>query len=267
MENVYRGSWKRGLCEGYGMLEVNGGGCYDGEWVNNQKHGRGTFVYRNGKRVSGDPLFVNGHMLREGIIDELRKKFEVPSSGKRKGSIASKSKMKLTKLDLKRESSSKSQSKHKQGDLLGDQSVIVTDEKVNEIKQNSGTVTDFSYHINQWKNFKLSEEMIKNANQDSKDYILLKHSNIRANYEETSLICAISNHVTFIHRVYVKYATMACKEDPDYEAALARIFLWQLLRDCGIHKIKSLVELDEIFGKRSFIAFLGQIYIQDRERK
>ena len=46
-------------------LYVVGWGSYEGDWVNDKKHGRGIFTWADGDRYEGD--YLNGKMNGRGI--------------------------------------------------------------------------------------------------------------------------------------------------------------------------------------------------------
>ena len=51
-EAAYRGQWKDGKCHGKGEMSYFSGSKFTGDWVEYQRHGRGTYTWAGGKHVS-----------------------------------------------------------------------------------------------------------------------------------------------------------------------------------------------------------------------
>lgn len=51
--DLYKGLWKKGLCEGYGVYEFANGDVYKGNWKIGKMEGRGTYTYKNGDKYIG----------------------------------------------------------------------------------------------------------------------------------------------------------------------------------------------------------------------
>lgn len=51
--DVYKGLWKKGLCDGYGVYDFVNGDVYKGNFKEGKMDGRGTYVYSNGDKYIG----------------------------------------------------------------------------------------------------------------------------------------------------------------------------------------------------------------------
>ena len=49
---VYKGEWKRGVKEGYGIEE--GPDTYEGQWLDNVKCGTGKIIFEDGSKYQGE---------------------------------------------------------------------------------------------------------------------------------------------------------------------------------------------------------------------
>jgi hypothetical protein len=62
----YRGSWRKGLFNGYGVLEYKSGGVYEGNFRLGAKHGFGIFNSASGFQYAGD--WANGNQTGSAKI-------------------------------------------------------------------------------------------------------------------------------------------------------------------------------------------------------
>lgn len=51
--DLFNGSWKKGLPNGYGVYEFTNGDVYKGAWDDGLMDGRGTYTYNNGDKYIG----------------------------------------------------------------------------------------------------------------------------------------------------------------------------------------------------------------------
>lgn len=51
--DLFNGSWRKGLPNGYGVYEFTSGDVYKGAWKNGLMEGRGTYTYKNGDKYVG----------------------------------------------------------------------------------------------------------------------------------------------------------------------------------------------------------------------
>uniref|UniRef100_A0A668ALE6 Radial spoke head 10 homolog B n=1 Tax=Myripristis murdjan TaxID=586833 RepID=A0A668ALE6_9TELE len=63
--NEYRGNFVQGQRHGKGTFYYAGGARYDGEWKNNKKHGKGKFTHRNGHVFEGE--FADDQMVTPAL--------------------------------------------------------------------------------------------------------------------------------------------------------------------------------------------------------
>tara|TARA_R110002072_G_scaffold32623_1_gene99316 strand:+ start:326 stop:763 length:438 start_codon:yes stop_codon:yes gene_type:complete len=52
--DLFNGSWKKGLPNGYGVYEFTSGDVYKGAWKDGLMQGRGTYTYNNGDKYIGN---------------------------------------------------------------------------------------------------------------------------------------------------------------------------------------------------------------------
>lgn len=70
-------------------------------------------------------------------------------------------------------------------------------------------------------------------------------------YEECWTYNCLTFHMHRLREIYNDYATLFAKSAPKCNLAMSRLCLWQLWRDCGIHKKGlSLTEIDSYIGER-----------------
>jgi hypothetical protein len=66
--DLYFGDWQDGMMQGRGTLNIsNSGVIYEGDFVANEFHGKGTFICKNGNIYKGD--FVMGYKHGQGKVD------------------------------------------------------------------------------------------------------------------------------------------------------------------------------------------------------
>ena len=51
---IYKGEWKNGSREGFGIFNYKSGDKYLGYWKNNLKEGNGRYIYANGDIFDGN---------------------------------------------------------------------------------------------------------------------------------------------------------------------------------------------------------------------
>lgn len=51
---IYRGMFRNGQPNGYGIMNYPGGACYQGQWRNGKRHGQGVFLTTDGTRYDGE---------------------------------------------------------------------------------------------------------------------------------------------------------------------------------------------------------------------
>merc|ERR1712146_482981 len=67
---IYDGDWKNGKMEGHGAMKYLNGDKYDGEWKNFKKEGRGAMKYANGREYIGD--WKNGKRHGKGVYKDKK---------------------------------------------------------------------------------------------------------------------------------------------------------------------------------------------------
>ena len=60
----YKGGFKNGKRQGFGLFELNDGGEYSGEWKDDKINGQGKYQFSNGNVYEG--MFVEGVMQGQG---------------------------------------------------------------------------------------------------------------------------------------------------------------------------------------------------------
>lgn len=84
---------------------------------------------------------------------------------------------------------------------------------------------------------------------DSKKQEMTSESTFDGAFEETSLRNIILQYLSALKMVYNKYSEMCCNVKPKGVSVLMRLMLWQLFRDCHLHKRGySLANLDILIG-------------------
>ena len=68
-------------CTGFGTLTERDGGCYEGEFHGNRRHGKGSQVYASGDQYKGDWVAGRRHgqgVLRcsDGTVYDVRESFQ-----------------------------------------------------------------------------------------------------------------------------------------------------------------------------------------------
>jgi hypothetical protein len=66
-DNTIEGEWKRGTVNGYAFAANTNGDTYEGELVNGKFHGRGIYVFADGKKIEG--IWENGDLVQKVAID------------------------------------------------------------------------------------------------------------------------------------------------------------------------------------------------------
>jgi hypothetical protein len=61
--NCYVGDWDNGIRQGYGTFYYASGSSYEGQWLDNKKHGEGKYTLPNGKVIKG--LFQCDKLVNE----------------------------------------------------------------------------------------------------------------------------------------------------------------------------------------------------------
>ena len=71
----YRGHFKEGNMEGYGINKFEDGSVYEGYYKDGQKHGKGKYSWNNGKKFSGN--WLNNKLHGDGCYEVNGEKFFV----------------------------------------------------------------------------------------------------------------------------------------------------------------------------------------------
>ena len=84
MEKEYIGEFKNNKMDGYGVCyDCHGNVIYEGEWKNNLVHGKGIYIWEEGKRYEGEFLHGKKHgdgtfYLNNELVYEGTWKFDKP---------------------------------------------------------------------------------------------------------------------------------------------------------------------------------------------
>ncbi len=65
--NTIEGEWRRGAINGYAYAVSVNGDAYEGEFVNSKFHGRGIYIFSNGKKIEG--IWENGDLIQKTPIN------------------------------------------------------------------------------------------------------------------------------------------------------------------------------------------------------
>ncbi|CAK1603026.1 unnamed protein product [Parnassius mnemosyne] len=211
---LYRGQWMKGQRHGCGMLNLGIGAHYTGEFICNQKNGKGMLVSNNGFILRSKQLFQddnldasvpedNDNLKREHVQEPY--KFDISSNS----------------VDLYYHIQQAIKNIEKQ---QGNRLLVV-----NKFIENNKTYT-------------------KSFVPDDKEISIDHISNDLISFEISSLRKSLQYYESDLKRIYYKYCTICNTNIITFTPVLIRLYLWQIYYDCGIHeKGVTLVEIDNIF--------------------
>nr|XP_012138500.1 PREDICTED: radial spoke head 10 homolog B-like [Megachile rotundata] len=267
-EASYVGHWRNGMRHGEGELKLNavGGAKYSGFWMDNKKHGYGIIIGSNGEKFESNPLFLNdvlcsGNIENINLNNDSEDKTEVkcirvikeikPEFVEKPNELNQAPELPVLKPEqypslfyhITRLLNPESLEERPLPEPLPDKCYTCENESCTCLAANS-------------EDTKKEDENGKEGTDTSKtetgksDPSINNEMESNYKYEEQWTYNCLTLHMTRLREIYNQYARLFTKSAPKCNLALSRICLWQLWRDCGIHKKGlSLIDIDNYMAK------------------
>ncbi|CAK9826598.1 Radial spoke head 10 homolog B2 [Anthophora retusa] len=262
-EASYVGHWRYGMRHGKGEAKLNsvGGAKYSGYWKNNKKHGDGTIIGNNGEKTNSNLMFMNDVLYTSNVASDLLEcESETKEETKCVRSVKEKKYTFIDKPDQLTETPVTPILKPEQfPDLTYHVTRLLDPKKLEpvimptvpsgkcyecEAKSCSCLVKTISIgaDVNEEENQKQTEDDSKLSTEDTTESTW--------KYEERWIYNCITLHMFHLRQIYNDYAKLFAKSAYSCNLSMTRLCLWQMWRDCGIHKKGfSLIEIDNYMAK------------------
>ncbi|XP_033227641.1 radial spoke head 10 homolog B-like isoform X2 [Belonocnema kinseyi] len=250
-ENSYMGQWSCGLRHGKGLLKLNsaGGAKYSGMWNADKKHGFGVLIGNDGSVLERNPLFQNDILVSENIeTNESEENLEYQKETK----FIKEPKKIVDPIET-------SLLNPEQWPLLSQfmRHLLIKpkneiDDTVLEVQRCEECNLEVKEPCNCLKDVLKKELKTRSSVENTIDYnIKLKEKLL--SQEEMLLRNSLTTHMPRLKQIYETYTKVFCpNEKVSPYLSMSRLSLWQLWRDCGIHKKNiSLIEIDNLLASSS----------------
>ncbi|ORX53912.1 hypothetical protein BCR36DRAFT_284289 [Piromyces finnis] len=273
LKKNYVGEWKNGKFNGYGILKYDpkGKSYYEGEWLNNNKHGKGKMVYASGNVYTGD--WKNN--LKDGFGKMEFKNKNEEYVGFWKNNLPNGKGIYTWNLDSplncqypihnQYEGDWDNGKKWGRGIFRYSSGAIYEGEWIDNMKHGIGIyISEYGYVYDGIFKYDRTTEPFSyysNDNQHFFDLSLIYDDEKKRNEQLKSLNTIIIRYIFDLNQIYLKYRNYQPKKNIIYENySLSYLQLWKLLEDCEISKQTnySLVEMNREYAKN----FKNKNYLQ-----
>nr|XP_033192474.1 uncharacterized protein LOC117158062 [Bombus vancouverensis nearcticus] len=262
-EASYVGYWRRGMRHGKGEIKLNsvGGAKYSGYWKDNKKHGYGVIIGSNGHKFEANPLFSNDILCAPNVVaDNLETETKTKDEGECMRTAKEIKTAFVEKPGQLVETWPTPILKPEQFLCLSYYITRLLDPKNMEPSVVFSPPSGKCYSCERESCSCLPHPLSIDTITSERNDITQTHApesyteNMIESvwkYEECWTYNCLTFHMHRLREIYNDYATLFAKSAPKCNLAMSRLCLWQLWRDCGIHKKGlSLTEIDSYIGER-----------------